>query len=115
MSLTQLSRLLPLPEPDLQQVLDYAATLSKQEAVDHFNNLLGESPQSVEFISSFNSRRKEIASRPVSQSAPPADLSSGVPKNRHPPKKKKVLLHTPAARQIQDNYAAQGTAYTKKS
>jgi hypothetical protein len=115
MSLLQLSRLLPLPEPDLQQVLDYATTLSKEEAVLHFNNLLGESPQSIEFISSFNSRRKDPAAKPTPSSAPPEDLSSGVPKSSRGPKKKKAPLHTPAPRQIQGNYAAPGTAYTKKS
>lgn len=115
MSLAQLSRLLPLPEPDLQQVLEYAATLSKQEAVEHFNNLLGESPQSIEFISSFNARRKDPAVVQVSQAAPSADLPGGVPKPSRGTKKKKAPLHTPAARQIQDSYATPGTAYTKKS
>ena len=113
MSLAQLSRLLPLPESDLQQILDYAATLPKQETVDHFNNLLGESPQSIEFISSFNSRRQDPASRPISEQATQSD--PGVPKPIRGPRKKKPQLHTPAPRQIQDVYAAQGTAYIKKN
>ena len=109
MSLTHLSRLLPLPESDLQQVLHYAATLSKEEAVDHFKNLLGESLQAIEFISSFNSRREDPASKPLSEQS-----DSGVPRPVRAPKKKKALLHTPAPRQVQDNYAAQGKAYVKK-
>lgn len=110
MSLSQLSRLLPLPEPDLQQVLDYAATLSKQEAADHFNDLLGESPQSIEFISSFNSKRQSSKLQHPSTS----NESNGVPKPARRPPKKKAPLHTPTPRQIHDTYAGQGTAYKKK-
>ncbi|KAL2074020.1 hypothetical protein VTL71DRAFT_7798 [Oculimacula yallundae] len=114
MSLSQLSRLLPLPEADLQQVLDYASTLSKQEAAEHFNNLLGESPQSIEFISSFNSRRQNPASKP--QAAPSqASDSSGVPKSTRKAPKKKAPLHALPARKIESTYAAQGTAYNKKN
>jgi hypothetical protein len=120
MSLAQLSQLLPLPEADLQQVLSYASTLSKQEAAEHFNNLLGESPQSIEFISSFNSRRQNLkSSQPSSSNSAPRpqdDLSQGVPKPKHAPKKKKPAIHTPPPRQIQDTYgAAHGTAYIKKN
>jgi hypothetical protein len=112
MSLPQLAGLLPLPDSDLQQILDYAATLSKEEAAGHFKNLLGESPQSIEFISSFNSRRRDPASKPLSEQTTQSD--SGVPRPVRAPKKKKAQLHTPAPRQVQDNYAAQGTVYIKK-
>ena len=112
MSLAQLARLLPLPESDLQQVLDYAATLSKEETVGHFKNLLGASRETLEFISSFNSRRKDPASKPLSEQTTQSD--SGVPRPVRAPKKKKPLLHTPAPRQVQNNYAAQGKAYVKK-
>src|ERR1700691_5528801 len=105
MSLAQLKRLLPLPEPDLQQVLDYAASHSKEEAAEHFNNLLGESPQSIEFISSFNSRRQEPPSSSNSQSTSQSNESSGVPKTTRKAPKKKAPLHTPAPRQIADTYA----------
>jgi hypothetical protein len=115
MSLAQLSQLLPLPEPDLQQVLDYAATLSKQDAADHFNNLLGESPQSIEFISSFNSRRQDPTSALKSQATPQSNEASGIPKSTRKIAKKKAPLHTPPPRQIQDIYTAQGTAYIKKN
>jgi hypothetical protein len=112
MSLAQLARLLPLPESDLQQVFEYAGTLSKQETVDHFKNLLGESPQAIEFIASFNSRRKDPASKPLSEQTTQSD--SGVPRVVRAPKKKKAPLHTLAPRQVQDNHAAQGKAYIKK-
>lgn len=74
MSLSQLSQLLPLPNEELQQVLDYASTLSKPEAAEHLGNLLGDSPQAVEFISSFNARRQAAATAGPSYSsaaAPP--------------------------------------------
>ncbi|KAK0101259.1 hypothetical protein ONS95_006438 [Cadophora gregata] len=115
MSLSQLSRLLPLPEPDLQQVLDYAATLSKQEAADHFNNLLGESPQSIEFISSFNSRRQNPIAKSQPASSSQSSDSSGVPRSTRKPPKKKAPLHALPARKIENTYAASGTAYTKKN
>lgn len=59
MSQLQLSRILPLPEEELKQVLDYAATLSKEEAAVHFSDLLGDSPRVIEFISSFNAQRAD--------------------------------------------------------
>jgi hypothetical protein len=109
MSLAQLSKLLPLLEPDLQQVLDYAATLSKQGAADHFNNLLGESPQSIEFISSFNSRRQGPGSSSKAQATPASNETSGVPKSTRKALKKKAPSHTPPPRKINDTYAAPAT------
>ncbi|EPE35756.1 hypothetical protein GLAREA_05094 [Glarea lozoyensis ATCC 20868] len=117
MSLAQLEHLLPLPKPDLQQVLDYAATLSKQQAIEHFKDLLGVSPQAIEFISSFNSRRKDPTAPAISQpssSAPSPSNDNGVPRTSRKQPKKKAPLHTPAARKIEDTYAAQGHAYKKK-
>ncbi|CAJ2512453.1 Uu.00g054680.m01.CDS01 [Anthostomella pinea] len=105
MSAHQLARLLPLPEDELSQVLQYAATLSKPEAADHFRNLLGDSPEAVDFISSFNSRRQ----------GPAAPASECVPKStKGPKKKKKPALHTPAPRQVAHLGPAPGTAYSKK-
>jgi hypothetical protein len=115
MSLEQLSRLLPLPESDLQDVLSYAEGLSLQDAADHFNNLLGETPQSIEFITSFNSRRQAPISKSAPQQASQAESLPEVPKSTRTPKKKKAPLHTPKPRQVQDAYASQGTAYIKKT
>ncbi|CCF46300.1 hypothetical protein CH063_03837 [Colletotrichum higginsianum] len=116
MSLVQLSRLLPLPEEELKQVLDYATTLSKTEAAEHFNNLLGDSPQAVEFISSFNSRRQDT--KPTAPAPAPSSNSSSAqapaPKaSRGPKKKKQSNLHTPAARQV-DAAPPPGASYSKK-
>lgn len=124
MSLNQLSMLLGLPDSDCKQILDYGSTLSKAEAADHFKNLLGDSPQAIEFISSFNSRRQDPKPTPApAPAAAPAaatqqqgssDLEA-VPKKQRAPKKKKAPLGTPAPRQITDATPASGTVYSKKT
>ncbi|KAL1859473.1 hypothetical protein Daus18300_009618 [Diaporthe australafricana] len=120
MSLNQLSMLLGLPDSDCKQILDYGSTLSKAEAADHFKNLLGDSPQAIEFISSFNSRRQDPkpaptpAPAPVARQQPPSDPDA-VPRPQRGPKKKKAPIHTPAPRQITDATPASGTVYSKKS
>lgn len=124
MSLNQLSMLLGLPDSDLEQIVGYANTLSKAEAADHFKNLLGDSPQAIEFISAFNSRRQEprpapaLASAPVSapstSSQPTSDIDA-VPKRPKPSKKKKAQLHTPPPRQIADTSPGPGIVYSKKA
>ncbi|KAL7794432.1 hypothetical protein V8C37DRAFT_69316 [Trichoderma ceciliae] len=135
MSIHQLSHLLPLPDDELQQVLDYAATLSKPEAVTHFSNLLGDSPLAIDFISTFNARRKAPTPTPPStapgRSAPSAPKAPSkapsksqkpaaaetiepVPKWTKQSKKKKAPLHALEARRV-DNYAGPaGKAYSKK-
>ncbi|KOS22862.1 Uncharacterized protein ESCO_003693 [Escovopsis weberi] len=130
MSLAQLSQLLPLPEEELQQVLDYALTLSKAEAASHFSNLLGDSPLAVDFISSFNSRRRQpqtpaptpapATSQPAAAAAaaPAAATTPGaiapVPKWGKQSKKKKAAIHTPQARKVGDYAGPAGKAYNKK-
>jgi hypothetical protein len=123
MSKEQLFQLLPLPDDGLQQVLEYATTLSKAEAADHFTNMLGDSPQVIEFISTFNARRADPrpAPRPAPATAPATAPSSGqnsemdtAPKHRPRQKKKKAPLHTPPPRQVASFELAAGTVYNKK-
>ncbi|KAI2617504.1 zf-C2HC5-domain-containing protein [Hypomontagnella submonticulosa] len=114
MSISQLSRLLPLPDGELKQVIDYAATLSKPEAAEHFRNLLGESPEAVDFIASFNSKRQYPKfSAPASSSNRPSSSIEPVPKPTRAPKKQKAPLYIPAPRQIANLGPAPGTAYNK--
>lgn len=124
MSASQLQRLLPLPDEELTQILDYAATLSKPEAADHFRNLLGDSPEAIDFIASFNSRRQDpkanlnpltVGSGSGSNSVAGSAIEPVPKHNRGPPKKKKAALHTPAPRKIQESGLPLGTAYSKKS
>ena len=118
MSQAQLSRLLPLPDEELKQVLEYASTLSKSEAVEHFTNLLGDSPQVIDFVSSFNARRadpKALPASPAPNSAQNSEVEGvGVPKKSRGARKKKAPLHTPAPRQITTFEVAPGTVYNKK-
>lgn len=124
MSMNQLSMLLGLPDSDLKQIFDYANTLSKAEAADHFKNLLGDSPQAIEFISAFNSKRQDPkpapAPAPASSPAPAPATSSQQPtsdrdsvnKRQRQPKKKKPI-HTPAPRQVTDTNPGPGLLYNK--
>ncbi|PNY21220.1 Uncharacterized protein TCAP_07274 [Tolypocladium capitatum] len=115
MSLAQLSQLLPLPEEDLRQVLDYTATLSKPEAAAHFSNLLGDSPLAVDFISSFNSHRREPQAAQAQPSGSGSEVTDGVPKAKHTPKKKtKPAIRTPQARQVEEYAGPASKAYSKK-
>ncbi|KND87098.1 Uncharacterized protein C1A6.01c [Tolypocladium ophioglossoides CBS 100239] len=114
MSLSQLSQLLPLPDEDLRQVLDYAATLSKPEAAAHFSNLLGDSPLASNFVSSFNSHRKEPRAATAQPSGSGSDATDGVPKAKHAPKKKKPAIRTPQARQVEEYEGPASKAYSKK-
>lgn len=121
MSLAQLSQLLPLPEEDLQQMLQYASTLSKPKAAEHFNDLLGDSPLAVDFIASFNSHRKAPSDSqpplPAVDHGPKAfnsNVIQAVPKSSRGSKKKKADIHVPQARQLQEYSGPASKAYSKK-
>ena len=83
-ALPKLSHLLPLDEDSLKQIIIYSDTLPRDAAADHLKNLLGDSPQALEFITSFNSRRQQSPSEKQSSCAPSNqnDLSGSVPKPR---------------------------------
>ena len=102
---SQLSSLLPLDEASLQQILNYASTLSNDAAAEHFKNLLGDSPEALDFISSYNERR----GIPPTGSAPPQAAIKG----RKTPKKKAPLNQLPPPRQV-DNHGATAGAYRKQ-
>ncbi|CAK7216707.1 hypothetical protein SBRCBS47491_002919 [Sporothrix bragantina] len=128
MSKAQLGRLIDLPDDDLQQVLDYATTLSKAAAAEHFANLLGDSPAAIEFVSAFNARRHDpAAGRAAAVAAPsPSLIPSGPPSRTSSPsgiepvpkhtrtKKKKAPLHALPPRQITHLAPPPGTVYNKK-
>jgi len=56
-ALPRLSKLLPLEQGELQQIIIYTDTLSARDASTHLTNLLGDSPQASEFVASFNEHR----------------------------------------------------------
>ncbi|KAJ5825229.1 hypothetical protein N7474_002367 [Penicillium riverlandense] len=96
----RLSQLLPLDEESLVQIIDYAASLSKDASADHLKNLLGDSPAALEFIASFNARR-ESSSR-----SEPAHTETRT-------KKKKAPLHSTGPPRRPDNYGDVGGGYKK--
>ncbi|KAI1098052.1 zf-C2HC5-domain-containing protein [Jackrogersella minutella] len=112
MSISSLSRLLSLPDGELQQILDYATTLTKSEAANHFRNFLGESPEAIDFITAFNSRRQDPKPDAGSSGRPSSDVEP-VPKTSRAPKKQKTKIHTLAPRQVTNLGPAPGTVYNK--
>ena len=97
-ALPRLSQLLPVDEASLKEIIIYSASLSKSEGADHLRNLLGDSPQALEFISSFNSRREVISSSATSHATEHAvtiGALTGVPKPQpRSAKKAKPPLHS---------------------
>lgn len=85
-ALPQLSKLLPLDHDSLKQVIAYTESLRNREAADHLQNLLGDSPQALEFITSFNNRRPKASTGPTQ--AQSSTQTSEVPRTK--PRKKKV-------------------------
>lgn len=107
-ALTQLSRLLPLDEDSLKQIITHTQSLHKDAASESLKSLLGDSPQAFEFISSFNLRRPPPFDQPIVpnttyQTNDSQALPSEVPKPTPLPKKKKHALHNLPPRQIQDH------------
>jgi len=116
-ALPQISRLLPLDDDSLKQIITYTETLSKPAAAEHLKNLLGDSAQALEFISSFNNRRPDPAPEaPTPTSSAPSTSQrpvTDVPKPARRPAKAKKPLHELPARQI-EQYGESSGAYVKK-
>ncbi|KAH7398872.1 putative zinc finger motif, C2HC5-type-domain-containing protein [Phaeosphaeria sp. MPI-PUGE-AT-0046c] len=110
-ALPQLSRLLPLDDESLKQIISYTESLSNREAADHLQNLLGDSPQALEFITSFNNRRPK-GSNASAQNASPSG-NSGVPKTKPRKKKQAGLGKLPPPRQP-DNFGDLSGGYRKR-
>jgi len=107
-ALPRFSKLLPLDEESLKQIITYTDTLPKDAAAEHLKNLLGDSPQAFEFISSFNSHRQA----PPSSNAPVPRTQDEAPRARPRQAKKKPNIHELPARQI-NNRGDTGGGYVK--
>lgn len=121
-ALPQLQRLLPIDEQSLRQTITYSASLSKEAGAEHLKNLLGDSAQALEFISSFNSRRPETIHTNASQPSEPAEPSrsqtsheNGASPKRRKNKKPKAPLHNAGPLRRPENYGDVGGGYTKSS
>ncbi|KAJ4297837.1 hypothetical protein N0V90_005733 [Kalmusia sp. IMI 367209] len=111
-ALPQLSKLLPLDQDSLKQIISYADSLPNAEAAQHLQDLLGDSPQALEFITSFNNRRRPAAASSTRQPQHLSDVSE-VPKPKPRNKKKPGLGKLPPPRQP-DNHGDTTGAYLKR-
>jgi hypothetical protein len=116
-AVASLSKLLPLDDESLTQIITYSAGLSKEAAAEHLKNLLGDSPPVLEFIASFNSRRPGDPSF-TSQSGTVTDgessQSRGDEKNQQKRNKRtKAPLHSTGPPRRPGNYGNVTGAYKK--
>lgn len=115
-ALPRLQRLLPIDDQSLKEIISYTATLSKQAGVEHLTNMLGDSPQSLEFISDFNSRRPEVeTAEPASSTTDsrPSSSHDSVPKHVRKPKQK-APLHNAGPVRRPEGYGDVGGGYKKQ-
>ncbi|KAK5064736.1 hypothetical protein LTR84_000570 [Exophiala bonariae] len=124
-ALPRLQRLLPIDDESLKEIITYTSTLGKESGAEHLKNLLGDSPPALEFISSFNSRRPDIATsssggnrRSKSPAQPsrssPAGDETGVPSvKKRQSKRSKPPLHSAGPARTPEGYGNVGGGYTK--
>ncbi|KAF1991612.1 zf-C2HC5-domain-containing protein, partial [Aulographum hederae CBS 113979] len=112
-ALPKLQAFLPLDEASLKEMITYNDTLSNDEAAENLKSLLGESPQTIEFISTFNARRHKTTEPP--QPARGQNDISEVPRPKKGPQKKRgsQFNRLPEERRPNDFGIVSG-AYLKK-
>ncbi|ORX97871.1 putative zinc finger motif, C2HC5-type-domain-containing protein [Clohesyomyces aquaticus] len=111
-ALPQISKILPLDDESLAQIISYSESLPNKEAAEHLQSFLGDSPQALEFITSFNNRRKNhTTSSPNSQH--PSGSLSGVPKAK-PRKNRGGGIGKPLPPRQPENYGQTTGAYIKR-
>ena len=120
----RLAHLLPLDDQSLSEILQYTASLSKSEGAEHLKNLLGDSPQALEFISSFNARRQDVvppqpASQIEARSGPGGgsrgDGDGGPSTRKRGEKKAKAPLHSAGPVRRPDDYGNIAGGYRKST
>lgn len=122
-ALAQLQRLLPLDEQSLKEIISYSVSLSKESGAEHLKNLLGDSPQALEFISSFNSRRSDTKKPEPAQLSEQAEPTrsqtsyenSGSSPRKRQNKKSKAPLHNIGPVRRPENYGEVTGGYIKSS
>lgn len=75
-AIPRLQQLLPLDDESIKQIVQFSDSLPKDAAAEHLKNMLGEESNAMEFISSFNMRRKNA---PASSAPSPAAASASQP------------------------------------
>lgn len=114
-ALPRLKRLLPLDDESLTEVLSYTTTLPKDLGAEHLKNMLGDSPQALDFIATFNSRRADVAPTPSVKSTAQSrdDESDRVPRARKQVKPK-APLHSAGPMRRPQGYGDTTGGYTKQ-
>ncbi|KIW20639.1 hypothetical protein PV08_01215 [Exophiala spinifera] len=115
-ALPRLQRLLPIDDESLREIITYTNSLTKEAGADHLKNLLGDSPQALEFISSFNARRPQVSSNRSPSQARPALTAdeSGVPSpKKRAARRTKPPLHATGPARTPEGYGNVSGGYTK--
>lgn len=60
-ALPQLREFLPLDDEELKQIINYTASLPKDQSVTHLTGLLGDSPPALQFAVHFNDHKSDMA------------------------------------------------------
>jgi hypothetical protein len=104
-ALGPLQKLLPIDDDSLLQILEYSSRLSKPAAANHLKNLLGDSPEALDFINSFNARREPVRVESHTVGTEDSAREDGppppVPKARQKKKKASDLKKPLAPRQVE--------------
>jgi len=95
----ELAELLPLEDDELEQISSHVCTLSDTEATKTLNDLLDESPRSLEFIREFIHRRARPDSKVPNThtNGKQHDLSAGDVKGQHHDLSAGDVKHQPPA------------------
>ncbi|KAJ9660692.1 hypothetical protein H2198_002435 [Neophaeococcomyces mojaviensis] len=110
-ALPRLQRLLPIDDESLREIITYTSTLPKEAGAEHLKNMLGDSPQSFEFISAFNSRRPDIKPPQASRQR---NIEDGVPRAKRSTKSKPPL-HSAGPVRRPEGYGDVSGGYTKRA
>jgi Putative zinc finger motif, C2HC5-type len=122
-ALPRLTRLLPIDEESLREVITYTSSLSKEAGAEHLKNLLGDSAQALEFIASFNARRPDATPlSSIPQTSAPAlphslqpTTDDGPSQRKRGQKKVKPPLHNAGPVRRPENYGEITGGYNKSS
>lgn len=72
-ALPRLRKILALDDEDLEQIVTYTSNLPEAERAQHLQSLLGDSPESLEFIAAFIHRQTDPLAGQVSHKADGGD------------------------------------------
>ena len=78
-ALPQLRSIMPLEDGELRQIMTYADSLPDAQASHHLINLLGDSPEAVEYTMTYLKGRAKPSGRDNSAAEPYANSTKGAP------------------------------------